>query len=201
MEGTRNRILAAALHLFSENGYRGATTAEIARHAGVAEGTIYRYFKDKKELFVACVEPVVQEALSRERALPRSGGTPRDLIRLRIRELIRVMRENLPVFNVLFTEGRFHPEIADIMLQQVVNSFMADGRAAGTGAAAAWFSRQPSHPLILTVGLPAAIWAMLQLGPAAPAALAGVLRPDWYDRLDDDVADFFADAAVASERS
>jgi len=195
MEKTRARILDAALHLISERGYNGATTAEIARRAGVAEGTIYRYFKDKKELFVACVEPVVQEALSRERALPRSGNV-RDLVRLRIRELVQVMRENGDVFNVLFTEGRFHPEIGDILLNQVVSAFTADDRAAFAQAVGAGAIRPP-HPVILTVGLAGAIWAMLQVGPGVPPAFAGMLTPDWYDRLDEDVADFFTDAILA----
>jgi len=195
MESTRTRILDAALHLISERGYNGATTAEIARRAGVAEGTIYRYFKDKKELFVACVEPVVQEALSRERALPRTGNL-RDLIRLRIRELVQVMRENRDVFNVLFTEGRFHPEIADILLHQVVSAFTFDDRAAFEQAVRTGSIRAP-HPVILTVGLTGAIWAMLQVGPGIPPAFGDLLTPDWYDRLDEDVADFFTDAILA----
>ncbi|MEW8977859.1 MAG: TetR/AcrR family transcriptional regulator [Symbiobacterium sp.] len=195
MEATRRRILDAALDLISERGYNGATTAEIARRAGVAEGTIYRYFKDKKELFIACVEPVVHEALSRERALPRSGRL-HDLIRLRIRELVQVMRENQKVFNVLFTEGRYHPEIADILLEHVVRAFTAEDRAAFARAVKAGAIREP-HPVILTVGLAAAVWAMLQIGPGIPPAFAGLLSPDWYDRLDEDVADFFTDAILA----
>lgn len=195
METTRRRILDAALHLISERGYNGATTAEIARRAGVAEGTIYRYFRDKKELFVACVEPVVQEALSRERALPRAGSV-RDLLRLRIRELVQVMRENRDVFNVLFTEGRFHPEIGDILLNQVVSAFTDEDRAAFARAVQTGAIRPP-HPVILTVGLAGAIWAMLQVGPGLPPAFADMLAPDWYERLDEDVADFFTDAILA----
>ncbi len=196
MESTRSRILDAALELISERGYNGATTAEIARRAGVAEGTIYRYFKDKKELFVACVEPVVHEALRRERRLPRSGDL-RELIRIRIRELVQIIRENRAVFNVLFTEGRFHPEIADIMLQHVVSAFTAQDREAFAKALGE-NAINPQLPIILTVGLTAAIWAILQVGPGTPAPFAGLLPPDWYDRLDDDIADFFTNAIFAS---
>jgi len=196
METTRARILDAALHLISERGYNGATTAEIARRAGVAEGTIYRYFKDKKELFIACVEPVVHEALRRERQLPRAGDV-RELIRMRIRELVQIIRENHAVFNVLFTEGRFHPEIADIMLQHVVSAFTDDDREA---FARALGNRpvNPQLPILLTVGMTAAIWAILQVGPGTPAPFAGLLPPDWYDRLEDDIADFFTNAIFAS---
>ena len=50
---TRDRILRAAMELVSEDGFRAATTAAIARRAGVAEGTLYRHFDSKDGLFVA----------------------------------------------------------------------------------------------------------------------------------------------------
>ena len=48
---TRQKILQAGLGLFSEKGYLGATTKEIARRAGVAELTLFRRFSSKDRLF------------------------------------------------------------------------------------------------------------------------------------------------------
>lgn len=48
---TRDKILAAALTLFSQKGYLGATTRQIAREAGVAEVTLFRHFGSKEKLF------------------------------------------------------------------------------------------------------------------------------------------------------
>ena len=199
METTRDRILEAALSLFSEHGYRGATTAEIARQAGVAEGTIYRYFKDKKELFLACVEPVIQEALRRERSLPAEGSV-RERMRRRIKERVRVIRENLPVFNILFTEGRYHPEIVDILLEQIAASIPPEERTALAGSLADGVFRRTPHALLISVGLTAAIWSLVSVGPGIHPSFADWLAPDWYSRLDDDIADFFADAILAPER-
>ncbi|HZS41898.1 MAG TPA: TetR/AcrR family transcriptional regulator [Polyangia bacterium] len=50
------QILEAARATFLELGIR-ATTAEVARRAGVAEGTLFKRFKNKDDLFVACMEP------------------------------------------------------------------------------------------------------------------------------------------------
>jgi AcrR family transcriptional regulator len=50
-EPTRNKILAAALKLFSQKGYLGATTRQIAKEAGVAEVTLFRHFLSKEKLF------------------------------------------------------------------------------------------------------------------------------------------------------
>ena len=53
------QILEAALRVFSRKSFAEATTAEIAREAGVAEGTIYNYFPSKRELLVAVVRTFV----------------------------------------------------------------------------------------------------------------------------------------------
>jgi len=56
---TRQRILAAARQLFSERGFRGTTTKDVAEAAGVAELTLYRHFKTKSQLFEeAAIEPI-----------------------------------------------------------------------------------------------------------------------------------------------
>ena len=53
---TRNRILDAAKELFSENGFHGTNSKEIAARAGVSIGSFYSYFKNKKSLFVEVFE-------------------------------------------------------------------------------------------------------------------------------------------------
>ncbi|HEX2449681.1 MAG TPA: TetR/AcrR family transcriptional regulator [Gemmatimonadales bacterium] len=49
-EATRQRLLRAALELFTTTGFRATTTPAIAERAGVAEGTIYRHFPGKEQL-------------------------------------------------------------------------------------------------------------------------------------------------------
>lgn len=52
---TQERILEAALKLFSRKGFLGATTKEIAKLAGVAELTLFRHFPSKEKLFEAVI--------------------------------------------------------------------------------------------------------------------------------------------------
>ena len=52
----RQAIVSAALRVFSSSSYTGATTAEIAREAGVSEPIIYRHFHSKRDLWFACLE-------------------------------------------------------------------------------------------------------------------------------------------------
>jgi AcrR family transcriptional regulator len=58
----RTQILEAATRVFAEKGYHRATTKDIARAAGMAEGTIYLYFENKAELLMALLEHFDQAA-------------------------------------------------------------------------------------------------------------------------------------------
>ncbi|MFL0251296.1 TetR/AcrR family transcriptional regulator [Clostridium neuense] len=51
----KERILSAAQNLFMEKGYFDMTTVEIAKAAGLSTGTVYAYFKDKKDILLECL--------------------------------------------------------------------------------------------------------------------------------------------------
>jgi AcrR family transcriptional regulator len=53
---TKRQIIEAAMKLFSQKGYHGTNSKEIAKEAGVATGCFYAYFSDKKEVFMAALE-------------------------------------------------------------------------------------------------------------------------------------------------
>jgi AcrR family transcriptional regulator len=55
-EERRAALLETACTVFSQGSYRGTTTAEIAREAGVTEPILYRHFANKCELYLACLE-------------------------------------------------------------------------------------------------------------------------------------------------
>jgi AcrR family transcriptional regulator len=52
----RQTIVDAALRVFVGGSYRGSTTAEIAREAGVSEPILYRHFASKRDLYLGCLE-------------------------------------------------------------------------------------------------------------------------------------------------
>lgn len=65
----RQALLDAALRVFSTGSYAGATTAQIAREAGVSEPILYRHFASKRDLYFACLV----EAWRRIRAKIEAG--------------------------------------------------------------------------------------------------------------------------------
>ena len=78
----RARILAAAVKVFAERGFFTATVAGIARAAGVADGTIYLYFKSKEDLLIRLFEDKMSELLERARLeLSKEPDAPARLFR------------------------------------------------------------------------------------------------------------------------
>ena len=199
MESTQDRILAAARQLFGQSGFRGTTTADIARTAGIAEGTIYRYYRDKKELLIACVEPAIAEIVRREKGIVRDG-TPRDRLRRRMIERVRVVREHIGVFNILFTEGKHHPEIAQILMQEVSQSITPDEWQALVELRGVDPNQAPPNPLIMTIGLMAAIWAMVLLEPSAEQLFVGWPVQVYPSQLESDFAEFVCSALLGREQ-
>jgi TetR/AcrR family transcriptional regulator, regulator of cefoperazone and chloramphenicol sensitivity len=61
-EETRGRIIAAAMRLFGENGYEGASTRDIAAAAGVNAPALQYYFDNKEGVFRACIETIAERA-------------------------------------------------------------------------------------------------------------------------------------------
>lgn len=80
-EQTRQRLIAAAAHLFNRVGYHGTDSNRIAKEAGYSTGTFYKHFKDKREVFLAAYEAWVTaewDAVSAELA---SGKDPEAVAR------------------------------------------------------------------------------------------------------------------------
>lgn len=69
----RNALLESGRALFASRGYDQVTAKDIAAHAGVAVGTFYRYFSDKKQLLMNLVEDRLTDFLAPEIPLHRAG--------------------------------------------------------------------------------------------------------------------------------
>jgi TetR/AcrR family fatty acid metabolism transcriptional regulator len=64
----RKRILEAAIKVFARKGYFATRVADVARRAGVADGTIYLYFRSKEEILVSLFDEVMSEHVEAVRA-------------------------------------------------------------------------------------------------------------------------------------
>ena len=102
----RARIVEAAVRVFAERGFFNATVAEIARAAGVADGTIYLYFKSKDDLLLQLFEEKMAELLaSAQQALAEETTAPARLSRF-IEHHLAAVEKNPELAAVLIVELR-----------------------------------------------------------------------------------------------
>lgn len=60
----KNKIIEAGYQLFSEVGYYGTNTAEIAKRAGVSTGIVYGYFQDKRDILICVLEIYINKVFA-----------------------------------------------------------------------------------------------------------------------------------------
>ena len=60
----KNKIIQAGYELFSEVGYYGTNTAEIAKRAGVSTGIVYGYFQDKRDILISVLEIYINKVFA-----------------------------------------------------------------------------------------------------------------------------------------
>lgn len=115
---TRNDILEAALEVFSEKGYSGANTKNIAAAAGVATGSVYRYFKNKKIIFVEVIN-MLQGRMSfdifaKAQTMLDEGGSFREVLRMLAVYSVESHRNNRMFFREVMALEATDEEISAI---------------------------------------------------------------------------------------
>jgi AcrR family transcriptional regulator len=119
------KILQAAVEIFSEKGYAATSTSEIAQKAGVAEGTIFRHYKTKKELLLSIVAPMMTKLIAPfvlrdfHKVLDAPYAKFEDFLRAVIVNRMEFVRKNLPILKILVQEIPFHPELKEQFVEQV----------------------------------------------------------------------------------
>jgi AcrR family transcriptional regulator len=147
-EARRTQILMGAAQVFADKGYHKATTKEIAKAAGVSEGTIYNYFGNKRELLLAMVEVVAGQSLKTLIADHQSDD-PREffLAIMRDRYALAGQRGNViaPIFAEIFTDAELRDEVYNRIarpLGAIIETYLQNHIDAGR--------MRPIDPLVVT---------------------------------------------------
>jgi TetR/AcrR family transcriptional regulator, fatty acid metabolism regulator protein len=121
----RERILAAAERIFARHGFFAAKVSDVAKEAGVADGTIYLYFKNKDDLLISLFENRMQQVNAALRtAVSKAKGTPIDQLRTFIKTYLQLIHDEPAAAEVLTIELRQsskfmkeyeNPEFADFL--------------------------------------------------------------------------------------
>jgi len=122
-EATRERIVEAAVAAFSELGFHGASTREIAQRAGTNQGLITYHFRSKDELWRAATERIftLLRAHLAERLASLDSEDPRTRARESIREYVRFAAAHPELFRLMVEEGKCDDE----RMQWLVDAHLA----------------------------------------------------------------------------
>ncbi|USG66665.1 TetR/AcrR family transcriptional regulator [Brevibacillus ruminantium] len=126
MTEKQRNIIRASIKLFATKGFHASSTAEIAKEAGVAEGTIFRHYKSKKDILLAVVAPVLVKFAApfilrdiREIFHKESELSINEIITNLFRNRLELIEANEKHARILLQEAFFHEEIREALLSTV----------------------------------------------------------------------------------
>ncbi|OEF97483.1 TetR/AcrR family transcriptional regulator [Desulfuribacillus alkaliarsenatis] len=128
------KIVEAAIEIFAEKGYSNTSTNEIAKKAGVAEGTIFRHYKTKKELLLAIVTPTLTKVIAPflakdfvKEVFAPDYKSYEEFLEVLVRNRYHFVKSRLPILKIFLQEVAFHnelnKEIKDLFTKHVYVEF------------------------------------------------------------------------------
>ncbi len=120
----REQIVGAATRVFAEKGFGRATTREVAREAGVSEGTIYNYFEGKDAILMAILEGLNETERRAEDFEEGMATDFRGFFEQYLRRRMSLIWENREVFRIVLSEMLVNAELRERYLRQVVDPTM-----------------------------------------------------------------------------
>jgi len=134
----RRRILNAAVKVFAEKGFYNSKVAEIARRAGVADGTIYLYFKNKDEILIHIFEEEMEKITAHMRDVLAAESDAIAQLRCFVNTHLSFVRKNPKLAQVFQLElrqsNKFIKEYTGSKLREYLNlagQIIESGQAQG----------------------------------------------------------------------
>ncbi|MDY3702053.1 MAG: TetR/AcrR family transcriptional regulator [Limosilactobacillus coleohominis] len=100
----KKKVLTTALKLFASNGFHATTTAQIAKQAGVSEGTIYKYFASKDDLLAKLLQPILTEIKNNFFSNLDQQSDLTTLIHFIVTDRINFIENNFDFIRLIFQE-------------------------------------------------------------------------------------------------
>jgi AcrR family transcriptional regulator len=123
----RTQILDAATTVFAEKGFHRATIKDIARVAGIADGTIYTYFASKTDVLLAILNRLNETTEREQKFAQGSEQDMRSFFLAYLRQRMSLLWPNAEVFRAVLPEMLVNSELRDLYYQQVLAPTLAVG--------------------------------------------------------------------------
>lgn len=117
----KNQILDAATAVFVEKGFHPATIRDIAKHAGISDGTIYNYFDNKTALLLGIFDRMKASVMQENHPLAAGEVDFRTFIRTFLSHpLTAQQRDNFALFRIVFSEMMVNEELRTLYYKQIL---------------------------------------------------------------------------------
>lgn len=134
----RERILNAAVRIFAKRGFYNTKVAEIAKQAGVADGTIYLYFKNKDEILISIFEEEMERIIAEMRAELSTASDHIQKLRIFMSRHLQFVKRKPNLAHVFQLElrqsNRFIKEYTGSRLKEylgIIGGLIEEGQARG----------------------------------------------------------------------
>ncbi|NKQ34494.1 MAG: TetR/AcrR family transcriptional regulator [Chloroflexi bacterium] len=184
------QILDAAATVFSQRGYENATTREIAETADLAEGTLYNYFQNKRELLIGVAQAYADEVSADIQSVEAEQFE--DMLAQLMANRFRRGRERR-LFMLFLAEARHNADVHRYYVEEALYRIMDVTEQRVTALIAAGKMR-PVDPIVASRTMSAAIMgfaALFELGITVPYSSP--------ERLGAEVTDIFLNGLRADE--
>jgi AcrR family transcriptional regulator len=116
---THDKILQAAQKLFARHGYDGTTTKELAEKAGIAEGTLFRHFANKKAILVEVATQGWVDLLTDLLTELSEMASYEAISHVMYKRMLR-LGDNYDMMRVCFMEVQFHQDLRERIQSEVI---------------------------------------------------------------------------------
>ncbi len=121
----KREILEAAQRVFAQKGFHQATIDEIAKEAELAKGTIYLYFKNKRELFYSLVEEKTEYLMNLIRKEAKKKEGPVEKLSAITRHQLGFYEANRDFFKIITSESsRFELGLKDELRKRIMDRYL-----------------------------------------------------------------------------
>lgn len=126
MPAGKKKTLAAAIELFSQKGYSGTSTAQIADKAGVSQATIFKYFKTKSDLLAEIMQPMIPELKKAFLPQLKTHTNLEEAVHFIVQDRFHFLVQNAELIKILIQECLVNAELQQTLMANIETAVTAD---------------------------------------------------------------------------
>lgn len=188
----RNQILDAAAKVFAEKGFHPTTIKDIAREAGIADGTIYNYFDNKPALLIGILDRMKTTVMQTVDPTQLMDADLHTLLRAYLYHPMQALKaDDFALFRVIVSETMVNQEMRSLYYEQILEPTLTFGEA----LLQQWLEKNAIKPFDIRLTLRAISGVML--GLMLQYVMGDTTLQTKWDELPEFLADLFLDGIGA----